>query len=136
LWITNGGNNETGFASPDYDLLVRAAGNIPGCLERSEAILGAVKARDSIAKLIEAEGGAESPVRRRARAELRMALLSEAERMLVNEEFPVVPIYFYLNSGLLSPKVEGLYPMLQMPDGSEVPNLQAIHPLYAVEKLD
>lgn len=136
LWITNGGNNETGFASPDYDLLVRAAGNIPGYLERSEAILGAVKARDSIAKLIEAAGGAESPVRRRARAELRMALLSEAERMLVNEEFPVVPIYFYVNSGLLSPKVKGLYPMLQMPDGSEVPNLQAIHPLYAVEKLD
>src|SRR5690606_5579008 len=110
LWITNGGNNETGFASPDYDLLVRAAGNIPGYLERSEAILGAVKARDSNAKLIEAASGAESPARRRARAELRMALLSEAERMLVNEEFPVVPIYFYVNSGMVSPKVKGLYP--------------------------
>lgn len=134
MWITNGGNNETGFASPDYDLLVRAAGNIPGYLERGEAILEAVKDRASIARLLEAASGDESPARREARAKLRLALLAEAERMLVNDEFPVVPIYFYVNSGLLSPKVKGLYPMLEMPDGTKVPNLQAIHPLYAVEK--
>ncbi len=136
MWVTNGGNNETGFASPEYDLLVRAAGNIPGYLERREAILRVVHDREATAKLIEAASGAESPARRQARAKLRLALLGEAERMLVNEEFPIVPIYFYVNSGMLSPKVKGLYPMLEMPDGSKVPNLQAHHPLYAVEKQD
>ena len=136
MWITNGGNNETGFASPEYDLLVRAAGNIPGYLERREAILAAVNDRHAIAKLIEAASGVESPARRQVRAQLRLALLGEAERMLVNEEFPILPIYFYVNSGMLSPKVKGLYPMLEMPDGTKVPNLQPIHPLYSVEKQD
>lgn len=136
MWITNGGNNETGFASPEYDLLVRAAGNVPGYLERSEAILGAVKDRASIARLLQAASGVDSPARRQSRAKLRLALLGEAERVLVNDEFPIVPIYFYVNSGLLSPKVKGLYPMLEMPDGTKAPNLQPIHPLYAVEKQD
>ena len=56
------------------------------------------------------------------------------QRILVNDEFPIVPIYFYVNSGLLSPKVKGLYPMLELPDGTKAPNLQAHHPLYAVER--
>jgi len=136
MWITNGGNNETGFASPSYDLLVRAAGNIGGYLDRQAAILDVVGDRASIAKLFQSSSGADSPERRRARAELRLRLLAEAESMLVNDEFPIVPIYFYVNSGLLSPKVKGLYPMLELPDGTKAPNLQAHHPLYAVEKVD
>lgn len=134
MWITNGGNNETGFASPDYDLLVRAAGNVPGYLERREAILDAVADRAAIAQLIEASNGADSLQRRQARSKLRLALLGEAERILVNDEFPIVPIYFYVNSGLLSPKVKGLYPTLELPDGTKAPNLPAHHPLYAVER--
>lgn len=136
MWITNGGNNETGFASPEYDLLVRAAGNLPVYLERSEEILNAVADRSATARLIAAARGPATDARRKARATLRLALLAEAERMLVNDEFPVVPIYFYVNSGLINPKVRGLYPTLTLPDGSTAPNLQDIMPLYAVEKVD
>jgi ABC-type oligopeptide transport system substrate-binding subunit len=63
-----------------------------------------------------------------------MALLVEAEAILVQEEFPIVPIYFYVNSGLVSPSVRGFHTMLKHPDGTLSPNLQDIHPLYAVHK--
>jgi hypothetical protein len=41
---------------------------------------------------------------------------------------PVMPIYFYVVSGLVSPRVQGFHPYLRLPDGSRPPNLQDLHP--------
>lgn len=136
MWVTGGGNNETGFSSPRYDLLIRAAGNVPDYLERSAEVLEVVSNKPRIAELIEASQQLDRKQRQEARATLRMALLREAERILVQEEFPIVPIYFYVNSGLINPKVRGFYATLQLPDGSTAPNLQDIHPLYSIHKVD
>ncbi len=135
MWMTNGGNNETGFASARYDFLVRAAGNVPGYLSRSEAILDAVKHKTRIERLVDAARTKDPTKRRVARSRLRMALLAEAEAMLVQEDFPVLPVYFYVNSGLLNPKVKGLYTTLTLPGGEHAPNLQDLHPLYSVYKV-
>ena len=58
-----------------------------------------------------------------------MHLLREAEAILVQDEFPVMPIYFYVVSGLVRPHVKEFYSQLVMEDGTEVANLQDIHPL-------
>lgn len=136
MWVTNSGNNDTGFASPDYDFLIRAAGNVANALTEPDRLLEVVQDEANVRKLVdEAEaGGIEA--RKRARARLRMALLAEAEAILVQKEFPIIPIYFYVNSGLVNPKVRGFYSTLEQPDGSKIPNLQDIHPLYSIEKVD
>jgi oligopeptide transport system substrate-binding protein len=133
MWVTNGGSNETGFASPAYDLLVRAAGNVPGYLERKGAILEVVQDRARMIRLLEAasQPGTRQP---EAQQDLRMALMSELEAMLVQQEFPIVPIYFYVNSGMVRPTVRGFHTSLEFKDGRSAPNLQDIHPLYAVYK--
>jgi len=68
MWVTGGGNNNTGWASPRYDAL----------------ILQAQKEQD-LAK--------------------RAKILQEAERIVVEDEFPILPIYMYVNQGM---KVDGL----------------------------
>ncbi|MCG3133611.1 MAG: Periplasmic oligopeptide-binding protein [Planctomycetes bacterium] len=37
----------------------------------------------------------------------RYALLAEAEKLLCTDEFPFMPIYFYVNQGMLRPEVRG-----------------------------
>lgn len=136
MWVTNGGSNETGFALPRYDQLIRAAGNLPAYLERRDTVIGAVQDKARTERLMQAASGPASRARHEARARLRMALLAEAEAILVREEFPIVPIYFYVNSGMLNPKVRGLYTTLEFPDGTRRPNLQDVHPLHAVFKVE
>ena len=67
--------------------------------------------------------------RRAAAARLRMQLLAEAESILVQDEFPVLPIYFYVNSGLVRKGVSGFSNALVWPDGRRAWNLQGWHPL-------
>ena len=45
------------------------------------------------------------------------------------DEFPVIPIFYYVNHGLISPKLRGFYPWVRLPDGTRTSNLQPIHPL-------
>ena len=65
-------------------------------------------------------------------ASARLELLRRAEAMLVGRGFPVIPIYFYVVSGLVKPHVEGFYTELELPDGTRAPNLQDLHPLREV----
>jgi hypothetical protein len=44
----------------------------------------------------------------------------------------VLPVYFYVDSGLRVPQLRGLYSELELADGRRVPNLQGIHPLRAL----
>ena len=41
--------------------------------------------------------------------EARMALFHEAEEILIEREFPVLPIYIYVNKGLLKSSVRGWF---------------------------
>ena len=59
----------------------------------------------------------------------RMKLLAEAEAILVQKEFPVLPLYYYVEAGMVAPGLHGIYTELEQPDGSHVPNLRGIHPL-------
>jgi|RhiMetdeSRZDD1v2_1073273.scaffolds.fasta_scaffold101624_2 oligopeptide transport system substrate-binding protein len=74
MWITGGGNNQTGWSNKRYDELIAKA----GC--------GVVDPRE------------------------RTRLLTEAEKILVADEVPIMPLYTYVNKGMLSKKVKGWYP--------------------------
>ncbi len=74
MWISGGGNDQTGWSNKRYDELI------------SRAACRIVDAKD------------------------RMQALQQAERMLVAEEAPILPLYTYVNKGMLSKKVTGWYP--------------------------
>jgi oligopeptide transport system substrate-binding protein len=130
MWVTNGANNQTGFGSSTYDALIRAAANVDAFLGDPEQLLRRMKHPERIRELI--VDGVKAPDAR-ARAEvkkaLRMRFLSEAEAILVQEEFPIVPLYFYVVSNIVAPTVKNFHTQLTLPDGSTVPNLLDIHPL-------
>ncbi|MBI2001792.1 MAG: peptide ABC transporter substrate-binding protein [candidate division NC10 bacterium] len=74
MWVTGGGNNQTGWSNKRYDdLIARAACKI-------------VNAKD------------------------RMRALQEAEQILVAEEAPIMPLFTYVNKGMLSRRVKGWSP--------------------------
>ena len=127
LWVTNGGNNQTGWGDPLYDRWVRAAADVEA-FARAPELAGATEPERLRARLAAfgAASGAERPA---AGARLRLALLREAEAILVQRAFPVIPVYFYVTSGLVSPRVQGFHSWLEEPDGSRRPNLQDLHPL-------
>jgi oligopeptide transport system substrate-binding protein len=134
MFVTNGGNNQTGFSSAKYDLFIRVASDVDSQLESSGTLLNASKHPELLESLIERLRSAPNDLERnRARAKLRMAVLAEAESVLVQDEFPIMPIYFYVNTGLVRPEVKGFYSKLTMPDGTVVPNLQDLHPLESIE---
>ncbi|MHC4939149.1 MAG: peptide ABC transporter substrate-binding protein [Planctomycetota bacterium] len=68
MWVTDGGNNNTGWSSAKYDRLI-------------------------------AEARKELDLAKRAK------ILQEAEKIVVEDEFPILPIYIYVNQGM---KVESL----------------------------
>jgi oligopeptide transport system substrate-binding protein len=126
LWLTNGGNNQTGWGDPLYDRWVRAAADVEAFARAPElqGLSEPERTRERLAAFAAARGAA----RREAGAALRMQLLREAEAILVQRAFPVIPLYFYVNSGLVSPRVEGFHSPLA--DGR--PNLQDLHPLRGI----
>jgi len=54
----------------------------------------------------------------------RMALFRRAEEILVREDLPILPIYFYVNQGLKRPEVRGLHQ-----------NIRDLHPFQGMELL-
>ncbi len=130
MWVTNGGNNQTGFSSPIYDALIRAAANMDQFAENAAALLGQLKNPERITRELAARAVSQDPDERRAcLARARMALLGEAEAILVQDEFPILPVYFTVNSGLRAPGLRGLHTELELADGRRVPNLPDIYPL-------
>ena len=131
IWVTNGGNNQTGWGHAGYDRLIEAAGDIEAYAAApfTDGLEEAGRARALLAQA----NAADAPETRRERlSALRLHLLREAERILVADEFPILPIYFYVVSGLVSPEVDGFYAELEMPDGTRLPNLQSLHPLRGI----
>lgn len=81
LWVTGGGNNNTGWSSATYDELITKAAS-------------------------EADPAA------------RTELLQQAETILIKDELPIIPVYIYVNQGMLADKVQGWYE-----------NVRDLHPL-------
>jgi len=123
LWVTNGGNNQTGWGDPLYDRLIRAAADVEAFAR--EPFLAGLGEPERVRERLAAYAAAEGAERPAAGARLRLALLREAEGILVQRAFPVIPIYFYVTSGLVAPRVTGFHAWLA--DGR--PNLQDLHPL-------
>lgn len=130
IWQTNGGNNRTGWGSVVYDRLLEAASDVDSYVTAPGFVLEHAHDANKLKAL--AEQVRVSPDARQrldAMAALRMALLAEAESILVSEEFPVIPLYFYVINGLVGPQVKGFYSRLESADGSTRPNFRDIHPL-------
>jgi len=85
MFVTNGGNNRTGWSNARYDELIAEAA-------------------------------------RTADAAKRTAMLREAEDILVNEEVPILPIYFDAHLGLRRTTITGVYD-----------NARNIHPFQGVD---
>ena len=130
MWVTNGGNNQTGWSSPTYDRLIEYASDVAQFLKEPEPFLADLKERERMRDLLAVWKGLPDGAERVKAAEaVRMQLFREAEAIIVQDAFPVLPLYFYVWSGLVKPEVGGFVTELEMPDGSRRPNLQDLHPL-------
>ncbi len=130
MWVTNGGNNETGFSSPLYDAIIRAAANMPSFAADPDRLLEQLPDASAVAESLRARRASQSPVERRELLHrARLDLLAQAEELLIEEELPILPVYFYTNTGLRSPKLRGHHTELRLPDGTMGPNLQGIFPI-------
>jgi oligopeptide transport system substrate-binding protein len=133
LWVTKAGNNNTGWGDPTYDRLIGLAAD-PFALERvADEVLPRLKEPDVARRLLGDMTAAEDPAERNRRAAaLRLHLFKEAEAILFQDAFPVIPVYFYVNTNMVKPEVEGFYTLLRGPGGTEVPNLQDLHPFRSL----
>ena len=134
MWITNGGNNQTGWSNALYDRLIQNASDPEAFAAGSpDALLGQMREAEAARALVKAVREApDEATRAAAGAKLRMHLFREAEAILVQDEFPVMPIYFYVVSGLVRPYVKEFYRKLELPDGSTAEDLQDLHPFHDV----
>jgi len=130
LWQTNGGNNRTGWGSVVYDRLLEAAGDVDGFVEAPDFVLEHARDAGKLKELAQrVRESADAPARLAAMAKLRMALFAEAEGILVRDEFPVIPLYFYVVGGLVKPFVKEFYSEVHSADGTRRPNFRDMHPL-------
>jgi oligopeptide transport system substrate-binding protein len=133
LWLTNGGNNRTGWGSVVYDRLLAAAADAEQFLTGPEFVLEHAHDAAALKRLTDAaRATADVAQRLKSMSALRMALLAEAERILVHDEFPILPIYVYVTADMAKPEVKGFYSELLGSDGTKRPNLRSIHPLRDV----
>ncbi len=72
MWVTDGGNNNTGWGNPKYDKLIRAA-------------------------------------RYELDPQKRFEIFREAEEIVIENEFPIIPIYIYVNKGMKRDTLQGWY---------------------------
>ena len=134
MWVTNGGNNQTGWGDPLYDRLVRSAANIDLLVEESESLFQHLKEPERARELLAAYRGASSDAERaRAGATLRMHCFREGEAILFQDAFPIMPVYFYVWSGLVRSHIGGFYSELDLGEGVKSANLQDIHPLRGLK---
>jgi ABC-type oligopeptide transport system substrate-binding subunit len=133
IWLTNGGNNRTGWGNLVYDRLIEAAGDVETFLTEPSFLLAHAHDAQKLKLLAdEVRQSSAAPARLAAMARLRMALLAEAEGILIRDEFPIVPLYSYVISGLIKPNVRGFYAQLVGADGQPRSNLRDVHPLREV----
>jgi oligopeptide transport system substrate-binding protein len=88
MFVTNDGNNRTGWSNPRYDDLIHQANSITDVLAREK-------------------------------------LFQQAETILVRDELPIIPLFFYEGINYFDTnKITGIYP-----------NVVDLHPLQAIRKI-
>ena len=133
MFTTNGGNNQTGWSNLVYDRLLEAGANVERFIAEPEFILQHASQPAELKRLADAvRNDTEASTRLKSMAALRMALLAEAERILVHEDFPILPVYFYVIGDMVKPQVKGFYTELVGSDGHTRPNLRDLHPLREI----
>jgi len=133
MFLTNGGNNQTGWGNVVYDRLIDAAANVERFVASPEFVLEHAHDTVELKRLAdEVRSTTEAGARLKSMATLRMKLLAEAERILVDDEFPIMPMYFYVIGGMIKPQVHGFYSQVQGSDGRKRSNLREIHPLREI----
>ena len=133
MWVTNGGNNQTGWSDPRYDRLIRFAGDIALVDAADGSWLSELSEPERAKQLLEARQAATDPTaKRKAGERLRMHLFREAEAILFQEAFPILPIYYYVVQSMVQPWVQGWHSELELPDGTKAANVQDIHPLRGI----
>jgi oligopeptide transport system substrate-binding protein len=133
LWTTNGGNNQTGWGSVVYDRLLAAAADVERFVAEPDFVLEHAHDSASLKRMADtARATTDVAQRLKSMSELRMALLAEAERILVHDEFPILPMYVYVTTDMVKPELKGFYSVLLGSDGTKRPNLRSIHPLRDV----
>ena len=133
LFTTNGGNNQTGWGNLVYDRLLEAAANVEQFVSAPEFLLQHAHRADELKRLADAiRTSSDAAGRLKDMAALRLTLLAEAERVLVHDDFPILPLYFYVIGDMVKPKVQGFYTKLVGSDGRERSNLRDIHPLRSI----
>jgi oligopeptide transport system substrate-binding protein len=129
MWVTNGANNYTGYSDATYDRLIQQAGDVSLLTRSPERTLAAAREPDVLRTLLAALDQGSLAERRQARERLRMQLFKEAEAILFNDAFPIIPIYFYVNGGLIDPRVRGFSTSRVLPNGEREINAQDLHPI-------
>ncbi|QSF43871.1 peptide ABC transporter substrate-binding protein [Paenibacillus tianjinensis] len=71
MWVTGGGNNDTGYANPEYDKLINEA-----------------KASSDLAA--------------------RQEMFAKAEKMLIEDDMILIPLYYYTNNSLTKEYLKGV----------------------------
>jgi oligopeptide transport system substrate-binding protein len=133
LWLTNGGNNSTGWGDSTYDRLLQAAGDVESFLLAPDALLAQLRdAAGARALMAEVKGAPDTTQRLHKAALLRLSLLREAESLLLDRGLPMIPLYFYVISGFKKPKVKGFYSRLDTADGQTRSNPRDVHPLREI----
>jgi len=137
IWVTNGGNNQTGWGNVVYDRLIEAAANVERFASDPQFLLDHAQDRSRLELLLSAvRANTDAATHLTSLVKLRMALLAEAESILVNDEFPIIPLYFYVVSGLVQPNVKGFFMQLAGSDGKPRNNLRDMHPLRDIYVAD
>jgi len=132
LWLTNGGQNQTGWGSVVYDRMLADAADVELFVAHPEFVLEHAHDPAVLKRLLDAARSPAEPAQHlKTMSELRMAILAEAERIIL-DEVPMLPIYIYVTSDMVKPDVKGIYTELVGSDGSKRPNLRGLHPLRDV----
>jgi oligopeptide transport system substrate-binding protein len=133
MFTTNGGNNQTGWSNLVYDRLLEAAANVEEFVSAPDFILQHAHRSDELKRLADdIRSSSDARGRLKDMAALRLELLGEAERILVHDDYPILPMYFYVIGDMVKPKIKGFYTKLVGSDGRERSNLRDIHPLRSI----
>jgi ABC-type oligopeptide transport system substrate-binding subunit len=132
MWTSWSTQNHTGWSDARFDLFLELAGDVFAFGDASrpeqQEVLRVVRDEDHVRTALERLRTAKPAERLAAATHLRLALLREAEAVMVQEGFPVIPLYQYVTHGAIG-QVEGFHTMLTGPDGDRRPNVEGLHPL-------
>ncbi len=133
MWVTGGGNNQTGYASPLYDQLHRISKDISSFVQApEESLYGQLVEGEELRRRVAAAGAVpemEVAERLRLQKPVRMLVFREMEQLLCEIDCPIIPLYTYVTKNLVSRRVGGFHGWLRGPAGERLPNVRDLHPL-------